>query len=110
MLHLTTTSFPVRDTGKEVEPQVRVRQQGNTLGTGQFGREDQANTRVRRARANTHFDIQCRKVRTQVCVKIKGYRHLPLVTVNETGVYVETTGFRSVAKTGGVREFEGSSN
>ena len=63
---------PVRDTGKEVESQVRVRKKGNTLGASQFGREDHANTRVQRAGRIRTFDIQYRKVKTQVCVQIKG--------------------------------------
>ena len=54
--------MPVRDTGKEVETQVRVRKQGSTLGLCQFGREDQVNTRVQRTRRIRTFDIQCRKV------------------------------------------------
>jgi len=49
---------PVRDTGKEVETQVSVRKQGNTLGACQFGREDQANIRVQRARRIRTFDSQ----------------------------------------------------
>ena len=60
--------MPVRDTGKEVETQVRVRKRGYTLGSCQFGREDQTNTRVQRARRIRTFDIQYRKVKnTGLC-------------------------------------------
>jgi len=63
---------PVRDTGKEVESQVRVRKKGNILGACQFGREDPENTRVHRARRIRTFDIHYRKVKTHACVQIKG--------------------------------------
>ena len=43
-----------------------------TLGACQFGREDQANTRIQRARRIRTFDIQYRKIKAQVCVQIRG--------------------------------------
>src|SRR6218665_3959666 len=58
-----------RRPGKEIESQVSVRKKGTPLGACQFGREDQIHEcRARRIRT---FDIQYRKVKTQVCVQIK---------------------------------------
>src|SRR6218665_3500275 len=64
-----------RRPGKEIESQVCIRKKGNFYPWCLSVRSRRQNTRVQRVRWIRTFDIQYRKLKTQVCVQIKGYRH-----------------------------------